>query len=73
MLFGPQSATIASVRELAMHGERLFDVTFLLDGEAHGRSARLGAESLPAMPQPGDRVRIHFLMDTVLRIEAAPS
>jgi hypothetical protein len=73
MYFGPQPATIVDVTAISIHGERLYDVTFRVDGEAAARSARLGPETLYGSPQPGDRVLVRFLMETVTRIEKVKS
>jgi hypothetical protein len=69
MFFGPQPATIVGVTTISIHGERLHDVAFQVDGEAAPRTARLGPEALYGVPEPGDRVRVRFLMETVTRIE----
>lgn len=69
MFMGPQPGQIVAVQLLDIHGTRLFDVGFRLDGEAGTRSARLGAEALYGTPQVGDRVIVHLLMQTVTQIE----
>lgn len=71
MFFGPQPATILGTQPLLIHGEQLYDVRFQVDGESQPRSARLGLETLYGVPQPGDRVRVRFVMETVTRIERA--
>ncbi len=69
MLMGPQPGEIVGVQPLDIHGTGLFDVTFRLDGQGDTRSARLGAEALYGLPQVGDRVVVHFMMQTVTQIE----
>lgn len=71
MFFGPQPGRILQVQMLDIHGTRLFDVVFQLDNEPTSRSARLGAEALYGIPEPGDRVVVHLLMQTVTKIERA--
>ena len=69
MLFGPKLGTIISVQPVDIHGTRMLDIIYKLDGETDARSARMGVESLYGEPQPGDRVRVHLLMNVVTRIE----
>ncbi|MBA3943019.1 MAG: hypothetical protein H0X37_00485 [Herpetosiphonaceae bacterium] len=69
MLMGPQPGQIVAIRPLDIHGTQLFDIVFRLDGEDGTHSARLGAEALYGLPKEGDRVVIHFIMQTVTQIE----
>ena len=69
MLFGPQSGVVVATQPIDIHGTRMLDVVYRLDGEAQTRSARLGLEALPATLQPGDRVVVHHLMNVATRIE----
>lgn len=73
MLFGAHSARIVDLRPVAIHGTRMLDVVFQIDGEGSSRSARLGAEALPATLEVGDRVQVHLLMNVATRIESEPS
>ena len=73
MFFGPQPATILALQAISIHGERLYDVHFQVDGETNARSARLGPETLYSDVKPGDKVRVRFVMDTVTRIERSSS
>lgn len=69
MLFGPRGATVVATQPVNIHGTRMLDVVFKLDGETEPRSARLGYEALPARVEPGDRVLVHMLMNVATRIE----
>lgn len=69
MLFGPRTGTIVAVQPIEIHGTRMFDVVYRLDGEGSTRSARLGMEAIPGAVQPGDRVVVHLLMNVATRIE----
>lgn len=71
MFFGPQSGQIVSVQEIDIHGTQFFQIVFKLDNEQATRSTRLGAEALYGRLEPGERVVLHFLMQTVTRIERA--
>ncbi len=69
MLFGPKPGTIISIQPVDIHGTRMLDVVYKLDGETDARSARMGMEALYGEPHPGDRVRVHLLMNVVTRID----
>ena len=69
MLFGPRPGTIMAVQPVDIHGTRMFDVVYRLDGEGTPRSARLGVEAIPGAVQPGDQVVVHLLMNVATRIE----
>ena len=69
MLFGPQAGTIVGVQPIDIHGTRMFDIVYQLDGEAQPRAARMGSEALPGTLQTGDRVIVHLLMNVATRIE----
>ena len=71
MLFGAHPATVVNVRPIDIHGTRMYDVVYQLDGENEPRSARLGIESLYGEPSAGDRVVAHLLMNVATRIEQA--
>lgn len=73
MLFGAHSAQIVALQPVAIHGTRMLDVIYQLDGEATARSARLGVEALPATLEVGDRVQVHLLMNVATRIEPEAS
>ena len=69
MLFGPQAGVIVTVQPIDIHGTRMLDVVYRIDGEAQVRSARLGPEVLPNSLQPGDRVIVHMLMNVATGID----
>ena len=69
MLFGPQAGVVVAVQPIDIHGTRMVDVAYRLDGETEARAARLGMESLPGVLRPGDRVVVHLLMNVATRIE----
>ena len=73
MLFGPKLGTIQSVQPVDIHGTRMLDIIYKLDGEADARAARLGMEALYGEPHPGERVRVHLLMNVVTRIDREAS
>ena len=69
MLFGPRAGVVIAVAPIAIHGTRMVDLVYRLDGEASARSARLGLEAIPGAVKPGDRVIVHLLMNVVTRVE----
>lgn len=73
MLFGAHSARIVAVQPVMIHATRMLDVIFQIDGETTARSARLGAEALPATLAVGDRVQVHLLMNVATQIEPEAS
>ena len=73
MLFGPRAGTVVASQTISIHGTSMVDVVYKLDGEAEARSTRLGPEALFGVPQPGDRVIVHLLMNVVTQIEREAS
>ncbi len=71
MLFGAHPAQIVVAQPIEIHGTRMLQVVYKLDGETTPRSARLGLESLPPALRAGDRVLVHLLMNVATRIEPA--
>ncbi len=73
MLQGAREGILAGLRAYSLHGEVYYDVRYALaddpDGQAHG--ARLPHDALYPNPQAGDRVRLHFVMDMLVKVEAA--
>ncbi len=73
MLFGPRTGVVLQAQPIDIHGTRMFDVVFQLEGEQQARSARLGPEALYGVPKVGDRVVVHLLMNVATRIERGSS
>ena len=69
MLFGPHAAVVLAVQPVEIHGTRMLDIVYRLDGESEARRARLGLESVEAALNAGDRVIVHLLMNVATRIE----
>jgi hypothetical protein len=66
IISGTKDATLRAVRLIDIHGTRFYDVEYTHD-ELPGqvRAARVGLESAYDDPQPGDQVRISYLMNVV--------
>ena len=70
MLLGTHDATLHQVQQVDIHGTRFFDLEYVHDSApGQRRRARIGAESIYANPQPGDSVRISYLMGVVTGVE----
>jgi hypothetical protein len=72
MLAGMREGILQDLRPYNLHGETYYELRYALadepGGPAHG--ARLPHDALYANPQPGDRVRLHFLMNMLVKVEA---
>lgn len=69
IMSGSKNATIRQVQQVDIHGTRFYDIAYSHD-EAPDiiRTARVGTESAYPKPQPGDTVRISYLMDVVTEV-----
>ena len=73
MLHGVQEGVLKELRPLAIHGSPFYDVYFQLAGWPEGQlgSGRIGTESIYADAKSGDRVKLHFLLNVLVRVERA--
>ena len=73
MVHGVREGVLRDVRPLAIHGSPYYDVYFELDGSAAAQvgSGRIGTESIYPHAKPGDRVKLHFVMNLLVRVERA--
>ncbi|HEX6291136.1 MAG TPA: hypothetical protein VFZ66_18270 [Herpetosiphonaceae bacterium] len=70
MLIGTHDATLHQVQRVDLHGTYFYDLIFEhLDTPGQLRRARVSAESIYASPQPGDAIRIAYLMGVVTNVE----
>ncbi|MBV9791021.1 MAG: hypothetical protein JOZ51_22695 [Chloroflexi bacterium] len=70
MLIGTHDATLRQVQRVDLHGTHFYDLIFehlATPGEL--RRARVSAESIYAEPQPGDAIRVSYLMNVVASVE----
>jgi hypothetical protein len=67
-VLGDREAVIIEIRRFDIHGSGFADVTVALPDRSTA-SARLGAESVPADVEPGDRVRVSMAMNMIVAIE----
>jgi hypothetical protein len=69
IMSGTKDATLRAVRLIDIHGTYFYDLEYTHDdapGQIH--TARLGAESIYADPQPGDQIRVSYLMNVVTQV-----
>jgi hypothetical protein len=73
MLHGTKEGVLREVRLLAIHGSPYCDVYFQLAGQPEGQiaSGRIGTESIYPDAKSGDRVKLHFVMNLLVRVERA--
>lgn len=73
MLHGAKEGVLREVRPLSIHGSPYYDVYFQLAGlsEEEIGSGRIGTESIYANAKSGDRVKLHFVMNLLVRVEQA--
>ena len=64
-------ATLKSVNPISIHGQRYYDILFVIeeDEEQLQRKSRAPYEEVYPNPQPGDKVEIHSLLGTITGID----
>ena len=70
MLKGSRDAIVQRVQPISIHGQLSYDVvyTFADEPDSQPRVARVGPEVMPKGLQPGDRVRLDFLVGVVTAV-----
>lgn len=73
MLAGMREGILRDLRPYNLHGEIYYDLRYAFADEPGGplHGARLPHDALYANPRPGDRVRLHFLMNMLVKVEGA--
>jgi hypothetical protein len=70
MLKGTRDAILQRIQPISIHGQLSLDVYFTTaddpDGQIH--VARMGPEAVPRHLQPGDRIRLEYLVGVVTSI-----
>lgn len=71
MLRGTQIGILKRVQPLSIHGQVSYDVHYVLvdDEQQYPQVARVGAEDVASNVEPGDRIRLHVLLNQVTRVE----
>jgi hypothetical protein len=67
MLKGSRDAILRKVQPVSIHGQLSLDIHFVDPDDPDGqpRVARLGPEAVPRDLQPGDRIRLNYLVGVV--------
>lgn len=73
MIHGVRDGMLREVRPVSIHGSPYYDVYFQLAGHSEEEigSGRIGTESIYANARSGDRVKLHFVMNLLVRVEQA--
>ncbi len=71
MLRGIQIGVLTKLQPVSIHGQVSYDVHYVkADDEAEvAHVARVGAEDVDAGLHPGDRVKLHVLLNQVTKVE----
>ena len=66
IMSGTKDSTLRTVRLIDIHGTRFYDIEYTHDDlPSQVRTTRLGLESAYDNPQPGDQIRVSYLMNVV--------
>lgn len=70
MLKGSRDAVLRKIQPISIHGQLSYDVHYRFADEPDGdvRVARIGPEAVDPGLQPGDRIRLDFLVGVVTAI-----
>jgi hypothetical protein len=70
MLKGTREGILKRIQPLSIHGQVSWDVFFTdvedPDGQIH--SARLGPESVARNVEPGDRIKVEYLVGVAIKV-----
>jgi hypothetical protein len=71
MLRGIQIGVLTKLQPVSIHGQIFYDVHYVKadDEELIPQVARVGGEDVDAALHPGDRVKLHILLNQVTRVE----
>lgn len=73
MLKGSREAVLGKIQPVSIHGQISLDVHYVFadDPEEQMRVARIGSESVSPGLEPGDRIRLEFLLGVVTSVTKA--
>ena len=73
MLKGTRDAILRKVQPVSFHGQISLDLHFEFPDEPGVmRAARVGPEAVPRDVQPGDSIRLEYLLGTVTAVTKIP-
>ena len=70
MLTGSRDGLLQQIKPISIHGQISYDVCYTEAGDPEGQmaTARVGPESMDRNLKPGDRIRLHFVLNAVTAI-----
>lgn len=73
MIQGVREGVLRDLRSYDLHGTRYVEVHYALADDPAGpvRGARLPHDALYSDPRTGDRVRLHFVLNMLVKVEPA--
>jgi hypothetical protein len=74
MLKGSRDGILRKVQPISIHGQISWDVFFVDadDPEGQVHVARVGPEAVPANLNPGDRIRLQYVLGAVINVTTLP-
>ncbi len=71
MLRGIQPGVLTRLQPVSIHGQVSYDVHYVRADDEAGtpQVARVGGEDVDAGLHPGDRIRLHVLLNQVTKVE----
>ncbi|HEY7186022.1 MAG TPA: hypothetical protein VH436_05710 [Vicinamibacterales bacterium] len=75
MLKGSRDAVLHRLQPISVHGQLSYDLHYTFADEPDGsvRVARVGGEAIDTSVQPGDKVRLDFLVGVVTAVHRLQS
>jgi hypothetical protein len=73
MLKGTRDAVLRKIQPVSIHGQLSFDIFFVDPDDPDGQVsvARLGPEAIPHDLQPGDRIKVEYLVGVATSVTKA--
>lgn len=65
IMSGAKDAVIQQIHMINIHGTYYYDIVYAHTDDNKPRSARIGKDDIYADPQPGDAVRVTYVMNVV--------
>jgi hypothetical protein len=73
MLKGTREGILKKIQPISIHGQISLDVQFVYPDDPNGQTqvARVGPEAVAKGLEPGDRIRVSFLLGVATHVERA--
>lgn len=68
-LSGAKDAVLLQIQLVDIHGTYYYDLVFAHTDDQQPRQARIGKDDIYTDPQPGDKVRVAYVMNVVTGIQ----